>query len=112
MLIDYARAAWLLSLKRSGRFVHFPALQSVLPALRTQRLAAAVRLDLYSWSPPFIALRALVPSGLACVLARPLYDEAQTAIWVARWAKLPKAARRRLITQRRAANFLKFNGVG
>jgi hypothetical protein len=66
----------------------------------------------FPWSPPFIALRALVPSGLACVLARPLYDEAQTAIWVARWAKLPKAARRRLITQRRAANFLKFNGVG
>ena len=45
-------------------------------------------------SPPFIALRALVPSGLACVLARPPYGEAQTAIWAARWAKLPVAVRR------------------
>jgi hypothetical protein len=39
-------------------------------------------------------LRALVPSGLACVLARPPYGEAQTAIWAARRAKMPDAARR------------------
>src|ERR1700682_5023284 len=42
----------------------------------------------------FIGLRALVPSGLACVLARPPYGEAQTAIWAPRWAKLPDGARR------------------
>ena len=42
-----------------------------------------------------LLLRALVPFGLACVLARPPYHgEAQTAIWAARWAKLPDAARR------------------
>jgi hypothetical protein len=56
-------------------------------------------------SPLFIfALRALVPSGLACVLARPPYGEAQTAIWAARRAKLPDAARRFSSHLRRAAN--------
>ena len=56
-------------------------------------------------SPPFIALRTLVHSGLACVLARPPYDEAQTAIWAARWAKLPNAARSLFDRRRRAAAF-------
>jgi hypothetical protein len=53
----------------------------------------------------FIALRALVPSGLACALARPPYGEARTAIWASRWAKLPDAARCLFDRRRRAAAF-------
>lgn len=34
----------------------------------------------------------------ARALARPPYGEAQTAIWAARWAKLPDAARRLLLS--------------
>jgi hypothetical protein len=72
-----------------------PGPSAVCPcAYQTKAAAAAFEEDNTSRSPPLFALRALVPSGLACVLARPPYGEAQTAIWAARWAKLPDGARR------------------
>jgi hypothetical protein len=88
----------------SGR-LFIPALQSALPALRTKRLAAALGRMATPGSPPLFALRALVPSGLACVLARPPYGEAQTAIWAVRWAKLPDGGPAFFFSvERRAAN--------
>jgi hypothetical protein len=74
------------------RVVHSRLQRGLPPRSRQSGASGGRGAVLYPWSPLFIALRALVPSGLACVLARPPYGEAQPALWAARWAKSPDEA--------------------